>query len=574
MHDAFVSNLISRFYTDDDVRSRSVVEVLSPQSLDALARPLPRGLYDPKFGPTSNESTPCITCGCPYQTCPGHAGHLELCVPVYHPLCFASLVKLLRIKCLNCHKFRAGARQLEIAKTKFSLLRQGRLKEALELDDTLAHAAQRAKHAKPPRNIETEMDQVLLEKNALPNQQPHEETSYERSIKRDLIKQVLAACMGSKKCDHCGAFSPKIRQDSSNKIFQAPLSQTNARINLAEGIVIQAALCYGNNIENIDGYSSDDTAEKEEDLELQDEEEHEEATEARDKYMHALEVEAQVKWTWQLDPDLCDSLFGGGVEGYKIFFLRAIPIPPARFRPPMMLGTMTVEHAQNASLNKMLVSNERIRSLLTQEDVKAQAMAYSTWIDLQTTVNCYMDSSKDPSAASQNAQSGIRQILEKKEGIFRKCVQFALHICISLYHSSHFIFRHMMGKRVDFACRSVISPDPYIGTNEIGIPLHFAKTLTYPTPVTDVNAAEMRRLVMRGPNEYPGACWVQFPDGRRVDLAKMDPNRREGVAARLLSHFKKGGPPATVGRQLRNGDMMLVNRQVSCVMMSASNSVL
>ena len=124
-----------------------------------------------------------------------------------------------------------------------------------------------------------------------------------------------------------------------------------------------------------------------------------------------------------------------------------------------------------------------------------------------------------------------------------------------------------MGKRVDFACRSVISPDPYVGTNEIGIPLHFAKTLTYPTPVTDLNAEEMRRLVMRGPNDYPGACWVQFPDGRRVDLAKMDPNRREGVAARLLSHFKKGGPPVTVGRQLRNGDMMLVNRQVSCVVM-------
>lgn len=132
----------------------------------------------------------------------------------------------------------------------------------------------------------------------------------------------------------------------------------------------------------------------------------------------------------------------------------------------------------------------------------------------------------------------------------------------------------MMGKRVDFACRSVISPDPYVGTNEIGIPLHFAKTLTYPTPATDLNAAEMRQLVMRGPNEYPGACWVQFPDGRRVDLAKMDPNRREGVAARLLSHLKKGGPPATVGRQLRNGDMMLVNRQVSYVMTSASHTVL
>jgi len=58
------------------------------------------------------------------------------------------------------------------------------------------------------------------------------------------------------------------------------------------------------------------------------------------------------------------------------------------------------------------------------------------------------DSDKDPNPLGNNsAPSGIRQILERKEGLFRK---------------------HMMGKRVNYCCRSVISPDPYIGTNEIG----------------------------------------------------------------------------------------------------------
>ena len=54
---------------------------------------------------------------------------------------------------------------------------------------------------------------------------------------------------------------------------------------------------------------------------------------------------------------------------------------------------------------------------------------------------------------------GITQTLEKKEGMFRK---------------------HMMGKRVNYAARSVISPDPNIQTNEIGLPLFVATTLTYP----------------------------------------------------------------------------------------------
>mmetsp|Transcript_20478 Transcript_20478/g.41728 ORF Transcript_20478/g.41728 Transcript_20478/m.41728 type:complete len:1306 (+) Transcript_20478:393-4310(+) len=115
----------------------------------------------------------------------------------------------------------------------------------------------------------------------------------------------------------------------------------------------------------------------------------------------------------------------------------------------------------------------------------------------------------------------------------------------------------MMGKRVNFACRSVISPDPYVGTNEIGLPFHFARTLTYPTPVTERNVEEMRELVTRGPHNYPGAVWVEFPDGRRVDLSKMGDNNRKAIASRLLPKIGL----VTVGRQLKNGDMVLMNRQ-------------
>lgn len=54
---------------------------------------------------------------------------------------------------------------------------------------------------------------------------------------------------------------------------------------------------------------------------------------------------------------------------------------------------------------------------------------------------------------------GICQFLEKKSGMFRQ---------------------NAMGKRVNFACRSVISPDPYLAVNEIGVPPNFALRLTYP----------------------------------------------------------------------------------------------
>ena len=58
------------------------------------------------------------------------------------------------------------------------------------------------------------------------------------------------------------------------------------------------------------------------------------------------------------------------------------------------------------------------------EKERAESRAFSNWINLQTQVNCFMDSSKDPSASSAalaaNIPPGIRQLLEKKEGIFRK----------------------------------------------------------------------------------------------------------------------------------------------------------
>lgn len=467
-------------------------------------------------------------------------------MPVYHPLLFGKLVELLRIKCFNCHRLTAPSGQLDVYKVKFELIRRGRYSEALALDDRLAAVMKDSKE----RNDETKraasiqsallaVDEALKEISESMSSTAHVQkiSSFEEACYRDLVKEVLSNCRSAKSCPHCGAFSPRIRQDSSNKIFQSPLAATSKRINEAEGIVIVPALVNrkgGSERENGDSVNENQTNTASINDEGDEEQPNPEGGSSRDKYMHPSEVKAQVQRTWATNPDLCKALFA--VQGSGVFFLQAVAVPPNRFRPPMHLGGMVVEHAQNMYLNKIMTSNEMVRVNFVN---KSEANAYKHWIDLQTHLNCYMDSSKDPSM-NQNISPGIRQLLERKEGIFRK---------------------HMMGKRVNFACRSVISPDPYIGTNEIGIPRHFAVTLTYPTPVTDINIEEMKTLVERGPDQYPGARWVEFPD-RRVDLSKMDEHKREAAASMLLKYAKKGGQPAIVGRQMRDGDMVLMNRQV------------
>ena len=62
----------------------------------------------------------------------------------------------------------------------------------------------------------------------------------------------------------------------------------------------------------------------------------------------------------------------------------------------------------------------------------------------------------------------------------------------------------MMGKRVNHAARSVISPDLYIDSNEVGVPLKFAKGLSYPTVVTAYNVEQLRKAVQNGLRHSPG----------------------------------------------------------------------
>eukprot|EP00532_Pseudo-nitzschia_australis_P012435 CAMPEP_0168217876 /NCGR_PEP_ID=MMETSP0140_2-20121125/7531_1 /TAXON_ID=44445 /ORGANISM="Pseudo-nitzschia australis, Strain 10249 10 AB" /LENGTH=1678 /DNA_ID=CAMNT_0008145761 /DNA_START=372 /DNA_END=5409 /DNA_ORIENTATION=+ len=520
-------------------------------AVDPLGSPLPNGVYDPRLGPSSADAPPCPTCAQRYMTCPGHFGHIELCVPLYHPLLFSQLLEILRMKCLHCHKLTISARELKVYETKFMLLEYGEYNKVRDLENQMAAKmkevkegsnddgkggkSSNAKKALTIHNAGLAIDELLAEIQASAGQ--------EVVAIRMLVKEVVMACKAAKSCPHCGAFSPKIRHDSSNKIFQSPLSLSAKRMNAAEGIRLESAMVKsnsGDDDEAMNGNESDEfySAKEEDNDDIDNYDDGDSDTQttlntAKDKYMHASEVQAQIRRTWRTHPVLCNSLFAA--QGPDIFFVQAVPVPPNRFRPPMHLGGMVVEHIQNGYLNSILQANETLRNNFAS---KNEARAYTTWIELQTHFNCLIDSSKDPSS-NPTPPLGIRQLLERKEGIFRK---------------------HMMGKRVNYACRSVISPDPYIGTNEIGLPRYFAETLTYPTPVTDINIGEMRNLVERGPFQYPGARWVEFPD-RRVDLSKMDDHKREAIAARLLTYAKKGSKPAIVGRQLRDGDMVLMNRQ-------------
>lgn len=106
-----------------------------------------------------------------------------------------------------------------------------------------------------------------------------------------------------------------------------------------------------------------------------------------------------------------------------------------------------------------------------------------------------------------------------------------------------------MGKRVDFSARSVITPDPSLALDQVGVPEKIALNLTVPETVTSHNMDEMRMLVANGPTNWPGAKYIQRTDGKLIDLSML----RNRSDAHLEYGYK-------VERHLKDGDLVLFNR--------------
>lgn len=116
---------------------------------------------------------------------------------------------------------------------------------------------------------------------------------------------------------------------------------------------------------------------------------------------------------------------------------------------------------------------------------------------------------------------------------------------------------NLMGKRVDFSARTVITPDPNLSLDEVGVPRSIARTMTICETVTPFNIQKLQKLVQNGPTEHPGARYVIRDDGTRIDLRYA---RRAGELV-LQKGFK-------VERHINDGDVVIFNRQPSLHKMS------
>jgi DNA-directed RNA polymerase subunit A' len=221
--------------------------------------------------------------------------------------------------------------------------------------------------------------------------------------------------------------------------------------------------------------------------------------------------------------------------------LQVLPVPPVYVRPSITLESgIRSEDDLTHKLVDIIRINQRLKENMDAGAPTLIIQDLSELLQYHVTTYFNNEASGIPPARhrSGRALKTLSQRLKGKEGRFRS---------------------NLSGKRVDFSARTVVSPDPNLDINEVGVPLEIAMRLSVPEKVTEWNIEEMRKLVNNGPEKYPGALYIIRPDGKRIRLEFVVD--REKIAEAVELGF-------VVERHLRNGDIAVFNRQPSLHRMS------
>lgn len=521
-------------YSAEEIRKLSVKTITSSKFLDAVGNVAPNSLYDLALGPADNKEV-CSTCCQDFNNCPGHFGHVELPLPVYNPLLFDKLFLLIRGSCLSCHMLTCPRAAIHLLLNQLKLLDHGAMQEVYLIEQILNQHLE-----ENPKATGDEIELVLREFTNTVIGDSAEGSQHSKPIKHlvekkgSLVNDFWKIHMKTRKCPFCRGGKFVLRREHNSKLTVTVPSSVKNSENTDEDLVAGKRV-----------------------------------------YLTASTAREHCNKIWENEGFFLKCLFPGleeemvSSEGRKafypdLFFLELLVVPPCRYRPINRLGDQMFTNGQTVNMQAVMKDCEIIRKLLaliagektTPEQEAPETLdqtflsglpgltlpdkLYNIWIRLQSHVNIVFDSDMDKLMTEKFP--GIRQILEKKDGLFRK---------------------HMMGKRVDYAARSVICPDMYIGTNEIGIPMVFATKLTYPQPVTPWNVKELRQAVINGPRVHPGASMVINEDGRKTILSADNLAQREAVAKQLLTPCPGPHkmPMKIVNRHIKNGDVLLLNRQ-------------
>ena len=441
-------------FNPEEIRESSVCEVTKTDTFDG-SKPVINGLFDPRMG-VIERGPECATCENNNAMCPGHFGHIELTLPVFHMHFIHIVMKLLPCVCFRCS------------------------------------------------NLLIKNNKKLLK-------------NLKGKTGENRFKEVHKACTKTQKASRC-CFNEGCR------VIQ-PAKYTMLTSDKMRGIE-----------KKIPGLEKDTVVAV--------------VAEFKEEAIRDVTIPKKHKIT----PEQCYEIFRGITDedclflGFNPVFSRpewmictVLPVPPPSVRPSVQRdNNQRSEDDLTYVLLMIIKANNQLRKKIEQEeDPRKINSAYEL---LQWNVATLIT----------NNNPGIPKNLQRSGKVIK-----ALRERIIGKHSR--IRGNLLGKRVDFSARTVVSVDPDISIDEFGMPKKIAMILTYPEIVTEYNFEEMEQIIRNGPNIHPGAKKIErlefdcfgSPSPCTINLKHVDPNS---------VNLKIGD---IVHRHIKDGDVCLFNRQPS-----------
>ena len=226
--------------------------------------------------------------------------------------------------------------------------------------------------------------------------------------------------------------------------------------------------------------------------------------------------------------------------------IEIFPVPPVIIRPTAKVDFMSASTAEDGltlKISDIVIANKRIRQQMEKDTISNELTAFNHAQDLFTLLQYNVTSFFDNESVNlprSEFKTGGREITSISKRIKNKTGR---------------VRSNLMGKRVNFSARSVITSDPYIDIDQVGVPKRIAVELTIPEEVTPYNKKFLSELVKNGKDIYPGAnvvLRINYRNGK-LEVQKIDLKYRKQIIKLRLGDI--------VERHIINGDYVLFNRQ-------------
>ena len=246
-----------------------------------------------------------------------------------------------------------------------------------------------------------------------------------------------------------------------------------------------------------------------------------------------------VRDTLEMMEDDLYTRLGIGIHPRNLI-IQTLVVPAPIIRPAINFSESSRCRGQDdltIRLQDILKTSLRIQQLKNQGDVALTSSAAAPLVEqLQYLCSTYVN----------NETTLVKVPIKKRSGLPDKCLTKRVR------GKKGRVRGNLMGKRVDYSGRTVISPDCQMDVDDIGVPYIVAMKLTFTETVNHINLMTMTQRVHAGANVLHGAKTITKHDGTKVFMEF----HKNPKSVRLQLGWQ-------VERYMQDGDVVLFNRQPS-----------